>query len=75
MPREPSPRVLQVFNQGGINLTRIESGLTKGKPWEYLFFIDLEGHGADPLVAGIPRPTEGACAFLKLLGSYPQSSP
>jgi chorismate mutase/prephenate dehydratase len=67
-------RVLQVFNEKGINLTRIESRPTKGKPWEYLFFIDFEGHASDPSVKESLDRLKKEVLFVKLLGSYPQSS-
>jgi len=68
-------RVLQVFNEKGINLTRIESRPTKGKPWEYLFFIDFEGHAADPPIAESLARLKRDVLLIKLLGSYPQASP
>jgi chorismate mutase/prephenate dehydratase len=65
-------RVLQVFYEKGINLTKIESRPNKGKPWEYIFFIDFEGHASDPHVAQALHEMKGHVLFVKLLGSYPQ---
>lgn len=65
-------RVLQVFYEKGINLTQIESRPNKGKPWEYIFFIDFEGHAEDPHVAEALHEVKGHVLFMKLLGSYPQ---
>jgi chorismate mutase/prephenate dehydratase len=65
-------RVLQVFYEKGINLTKIESRPNKGKPWEYIFFIDFEGHATDPHVAQALRKVKEHVLFVKLLGSYPQ---
>ena len=67
-------RVLQVFYEKGINLTKIESRPNKGKPWEYIFFIDFEGHATDPHVAQALHEVKGHVLFVKLLGSYPQCS-
>jgi chorismate mutase/prephenate dehydratase len=67
-------RTLQIFNERGINLTKIESRPTKGKPWEYIFFIDLEGHVTDPPIAEALEAVKGHVFFVRLLGSYPQSS-
>ena len=67
-------RVLQVFYQKGINLTKIESRPNKGKPWEYIFFIDFEGHATDPHVAQALHEVKEHVLFVKLLGSYPQSA-
>jgi chorismate mutase / prephenate dehydratase len=66
-------RVLQVFYEKGINLTKIESRPNKGKPWEYIFFIDFEGHTTDPRVAQALHEVKEHVLFVKLLGSYPQS--
>ncbi len=65
-------RVLQVFYERGINLTRIESRPHKGKPWEYVFFIDFEGHATDPHVAQALGEVKERVLFVKLLGSYAQ---
>jgi len=65
-------RVLQVFYEKGINLTKIESRPNKGKPWEYVFFIDFEGHATDPHVAQALDQVKERVLFVKLLGSYPQ---
>ena len=67
-------RVLQVFYEKGINLTKIESRPNKGKPWEYIFFIDFEGHAMDPHVAQALDEVRKRVLFMKLLGSYPQAS-
>jgi chorismate mutase/prephenate dehydratase len=63
---------LKPFAENGVNLTKIESRPSKGHPWEYIFFVDLEGHHKDAkLVAALEAFREG-CSDLKLLGSYPQ---
>lgn len=67
-------RALQIFYEKGINLTKIESRPNKGKPWEYIFFIDFEGHATDPHVAQALHEVKEHVLFVKLLGSYPQSS-
>lgn len=68
-------RVLQVFYEKRVNLTRIESRPTKGKPWEYVFFIDFEGHTADVSIGEAMDKLKEHVLFLKLLGSYPQAPP
>ena len=67
-------RALQVFYEKGINLTRIESRPDKGKPWEYIFFIDFEGHAANSNVIEALDEMKRHVLFLRLLGSYPQGS-
>ncbi len=64
-------RALGALAENGINVSRIESRPAKMKKWEYLFFIDMEGHYLDePLSKAIPD-FEKQCVFVKRLGSYP----
>lgn len=63
--------MLAPFADGGINLTKIESRPSKTKVWEYLFYVDFEGHGEDePIRQALSRLADH-CLFLKVLGSYP----
>lgn len=63
--------MLEPFRDAGINLTRIESRPSKRKAWDYIFFVDLEGHADEPAVARAISDLEGRCKFLNMLGSYP----
>lgn len=65
--------VLEPFAKNGINLTNIESRPMRKKPWEYLFFIDIEGHQSDAKVKRALKSAQSRCVFLKILGSYPRS--
>ena len=65
-------KVLKVFADAKINLTKIESRPTRLARWEYVFFIDLDGHASDKEVALALRKVEKMCHYLKILGSYPQ---
>ncbi len=65
--------VLTPFYKEKINLTKIESRPSKRKAWEYIFFIDLEGHINDKKVIKALKSIEKYCIFLKVLGSYPKS--
>jgi chorismate mutase / prephenate dehydratase len=60
------------FKDSGINLTRIESRPSGRKAWEYLFFIDLEGHESEPQVQKALRDLRASTASLRILGSYPR---
>ncbi len=66
-------RMLEPFAKRGINLSKIESRPFKKKAWEYIFFLDLSGHVADPDVAAALDELKECCQFLKILGSYPRS--
>lgn len=66
-------RALEVFDDEGINLTRIESRPAVGKLWEYVFFTDIEGHRSDPHIARALERLAALCSTVKVLGSYPRS--
>lgn len=65
-------RVLGGFAERGLNMTKIESRPSRRRPWEYVFFVDLDGHQEDPAVAEALEAVRGHCELLKVLGSYPR---
>lgn len=67
-------RALALFDQAGINLTRIESRPRPGQRWHYVFFVDLEGHQRDPDVSSALEALRHDSDYVKVLGSYPRSS-
>jgi chorismate mutase / prephenate dehydratase len=67
-------RVLDIFDEENINLTRIESRPRPGKLWQYVFFTDLEGHRLDPHVARALERLDAQCEMVKVLGSYPRAT-
>jgi chorismate mutase/prephenate dehydratase len=64
--------LLGVFAKANINLTKIESRPSKRKKWEYMFFIDFEGHKDDEKVKRVLEEVKKRTTFYKLLGSYPK---
>jgi chorismate mutase/prephenate dehydratase len=54
-----------------VSMTRIESRPSKRAKWDYVFFVDVEGHAEDPNVAAALKDLEVAASFLRVLGSYP----
>lgn len=56
-----------------LSMTRIESRPSRRGTWEYVFFIDIEGHCEDVPVQRALRALEKEAAVLKLLGSYPRA--
>jgi chorismate mutase / prephenate dehydratase len=63
--------LLRPFASYGINLTKIESRPSRRKAWEYIFFVDLEGHLEEDRLKKALEEVRGRCLFLKVLGSYP----
>jgi chorismate mutase / prephenate dehydratase len=64
--------ILLPFKRAKINLTKIESRPSKRKAWEYIFFVDMEGHIEDKKVSRAIEALKEGCLYLKILGSYPQ---
>lgn len=65
---------LAPFKRHQINLTKIESRPSKRRAWEYLFFIDFEGHTSEARVQKALSVLEETTLLLKVLGSYPINS-
>ncbi|MBM3302832.1 MAG: ACT domain-containing protein, partial [Deltaproteobacteria bacterium] len=59
------------FAEHGINLTKIESRPAKNLPWNYIFFVDFEGHLEDERVKSALEALKPCVNKLKILGSYP----
>lgn len=64
--------LLAAFKKEGINLSKIESRPTKKRAWEYVFFVDLLGHQAEPRVRRMLAHLRRECPVVKVLGSYPR---
>lgn len=63
--------ILYPFKKAKINLTKIESRPSKRKAWEYIFFVDMEGHIEDKKLRKAIEIVKDNCLYLKILGSYP----
>lgn len=66
-------KALAPFRKHRINMTKIESRPNKRKAWEYFFFVDCEGHIEDKRLAKATAQLARDCAYLKVLGSYPNA--
>jgi chorismate mutase/prephenate dehydratase len=65
-------RVLEVFDEHAISLTRIESRPSRQKAWDYVFLAELEGHRDDENVRAALSKLAERCPMLRNLGSYPR---
>ena len=52
-------------------MSKIESRPSRRRPWEYVFFVDIDGHESDQPVAAALADVRASCETLKVLGSYP----
>ncbi|MEX2469712.1 MAG: prephenate dehydratase [Pseudohongiellaceae bacterium] len=66
--------VLEPFERLQISLTKIDSRPAKKAAWEYVFFIDFEGHQDDAIVRDLLARLKTCTEEVKLLGSYPACS-
>ncbi len=67
--------ILQEFAARSVNLSKLESRPTKQSLGDYCFFIDLDGHISDELIADALRHIAAKQARVKFLGSYPVGGP
>jgi prephenate dehydratase len=67
-------RSLSAFALRDLNLTKIESRPLRGKPWEYLFYLDFIGHVDDPVAQKALGHLAELADFLRVLGSYPKAT-
>jgi chorismate mutase/prephenate dehydratase len=64
---------LGAIAERGLNMTKIESRPSRRRAWDYVFFMDIDGHADDPLLAEGLAELERKTEFFRLLGSYPIS--
>jgi chorismate mutase/prephenate dehydratase len=67
-------RLLEPFARHGVNLTAIQSRPMPGKPFEYLFFLDVEGHRDEPEVAKALGEAAAVAHSHRVLGSFPRAA-
>jgi len=67
-------RVLEPFERIGVSLTKIETRPSQKEAWDYVFFIDFEGHAEDEVIKRLFDKLRQCTAEIKVLGSYPLAS-
>lgn len=65
---------LSPFAEAGISLSRIESRPSRRSNWDYVFFIDVDGHQQDKKLAEVLEILRSQSCMLKILGSYPKAT-
>lgn len=65
--------LLQPLAEYGVSMTRIESRPSQRRNWDYVFFIDIEGHAADSPIADALAELEKTSSLFKVLGAYPKA--
>lgn len=67
-------QALNEFANRKINLTKLESRPRRNRPWQYVFYLDFDGHWQDPAAREALIELLSRAAFVKLLGSYPAAT-
>ena len=65
--------LLSPLAEKGVSMTRIESRPSRRKNWDYVFFIDLEGHAAESPVREALAELEERSSLFRILGAYPKA--
>ncbi|HLH80574.1 MAG TPA: prephenate dehydratase [Chthonomonas sp.] len=65
---------LNAFEKYDVNLTMIETRPTRSAPWQYFFYVDLQGHVKDIAVSKALNLLKEHSLFVRVLGSYPEAS-
>ncbi len=66
-------RALSVLADHHVNMTFIQSHPTKQTQWEYLFFVDVEGHAETPELQAALEALKAHTLTVRVLGSYPEA--
>jgi len=66
-------KLLEPLATHQVNMTRIESRPSRKRKWDYVFFIDIEGHVSDAAVRDALAALEKRASLFKVLGSYPRA--
>jgi chorismate mutase/prephenate dehydratase len=67
-------RLIEPMAARGVSLTAIQLRPIAGKPWEYYFFVDFEGHRSDPQVAAALTEAANVAQSHRVLGSFPRAT-
>ena len=62
---------LACISDNNVNMSRIESRPSRQGMWEYVFFVDIDGHADDEIIVTVLQQLEQHAKMMKVLGSYP----
>ncbi len=65
--------LLEPLARRGINMTRIESRPSRRRKWDYVFFVDIDGHVEDSTVRAALDEVETNAELFRVLGAYPKA--
>lgn len=65
--------LLAPLSKHGVNMTRIESRPSRKRKWDYVFFLDLDGHADEPKVRKALEKMKSKASLLKVLGAFPKA--
>ena len=63
--------LLEPLARHGVDMTKLQSRPARSGLWEYVFFIDIDGHQSEPKIQHALEALHEHAAFVKVLGSYP----
>jgi chorismate mutase/prephenate dehydratase len=66
-------QLLLPLAEHGVSMTRIESRPSRRRKWDYVFFIDIEGHAEEEPVANALAQLEKDASLFRVLGAYPKA--
>lgn len=65
--------LLDPLARHGVSMTRIESRPSRRRKWDYVFFVDLDGHADEDRVRSALEEVEANASLFKVLGAYPKA--
>jgi chorismate mutase/prephenate dehydratase len=66
-------RLLEPLARHAINITRIESRPSRRRKWDYVFFVDIEGHAEDAAIRRALASLKSRASLFRVIGSYPRA--
>ncbi|MEW6202097.1 MAG: prephenate dehydratase [bacterium] len=66
-------RALKAFEKYEVNLTMIQARPSRKAPWEYIFFVDMQGHADEKNIKLALDEMKKQTIYMKILGSYPEA--